>query len=384
MRAPFWFLLLAACAAQPVVPPITPPAAPEHREVEQQPQGVHAGFQSRELGLLEELPEPYGLTGVHLRKSAPYRELTRGLAVRIEPGLTCSGYVETLGELVLRIEASGHAKGEEGHEVLRILQVLVGEERTKLASYGDQPLARARADGVDLVPGGQMDAGDDLQLRGENWIVQGYPGGGRLRIPITARSNFLERHPEQWRLFLTRELAYDTVTFFDFMARLQAATVDVSSAVVALSQNAVAWENYLQRGYPQYPWENLANSWLVSSAWDRAPSGQFVLLHPEPGALMDVDRADTADLSAGLLVHGLGYLRYFGDDRAWFCGASATGCLTGDEGNGFGYGLTLHVGSTKASNPLPHISVGLLYHDGVEDDGFQVSLGVDVLRLLGR
>ena len=83
-------------------------------------------------------------------------------------------------------------------------------------------------------------------------------------------------------------------------------------------------------------------------------------------------------------MHGLGYLRYFGDDRAWFCGASATGCITGDEGNGFGYGVTLHLGSTRATNTLPHISVGLLYHDGVEDDGFQVSLGVDVLRLLGR
>jgi len=83
----------------------------------------------------------------------------------------------------------------------------------------------------------------------------------------------------------------------------------------------------------------------------------------------------------GLLVHGLGYIHYFGSDRSWFCGASATGCVTADEGNGFGYGITVHLGSTLVTSTLPHVSVGVLWHDGRDDDGLQVSLGIDLLRL---
>ena len=54
--------------------------------------------------------------------------------------------------------------------------------------------------------------------------------------------------------------------------------------------------------------------------------------------------ADSVDLSIPLLVHALGFV----------------------------YGLTVHCGSTPAGGTLPHISVGLLSHEGVDDDGFQV------------
>ena len=80
--------------------------------------------------------------------------------------------------------------------------------------------------------------------------------------------------------------------------------------------------------------ENVAHRTQLSAASDRAPSHQFVLVHPR-------------------------------------------------EGDGFGCGLALHCGSTHVGGTLPRISVGLSRREAA-DDGFQVSIGIDLLRLLDR
>jgi len=373
-------LLAAACSTGPRS---SRAFAIPAREAAQDPQGVpaFAGFLAKEPEA-KDPGEPYTVTGPHLRDKAGYLDLTRDLAVRIGPTLTCGDYVATLQQLLGRIEAKAGAKPE-AERAIATLQALVGEERTKLAPHGDRPLATAMSDRVGLVGGQAVDVSDGLGST-QWWVVTGFGGSAAPRIPMVAKATVDDRGTEVWRRFLDQDLAWGVATFFDFADRLQRATVDVDSAIVSLGQNNTAWQNYLQRGYPQYPWENFANSALVSSAWDRAPNHQFVLLHPELGVVFDVDRADSADLSVALLVHALGYIYYGGDDRSWFLGASATGSLTEDEGDGFGYGLTLHCGSTNAGGVLPHISVGLLWHEGVDDDGFQVSIGIDLVRLLDR
>ncbi|HEX6812135.1 MAG TPA: hypothetical protein VF384_10970 [Planctomycetota bacterium] len=379
MKAP-WLaaVLAAACASGPVSPPPfveIPPA------VAQDPASF-AGFVAKNEQA-EDPGSPWTVSGPHLRTAPQYVELVGDLDVHIGPTLTCSDYVATLQDLLERIEAKGFAARPEGKRALTILRALVGEERTRLAVHGDGPLAGARNDRVELLPGKAVDVADDLGFPNQSWVVTGFGGSDVPRIPMVAKTTIDARGTEVWRRFLDKDLAFCVATFFDFADRLQLATVDVDSAIVRLGQNAAAWQNYLQRGYPQYPWENFANGLLVSSAWDRAPRHQFVLLHPEPGIVFDVDRADSADLDLALLVHALGFLYYGGDDRGWFLGASATGALSEDEGDGFSYGLTLHAGFTNGDNPLPHVSVGLLWHEGVDDDGFQVSIGVDVLRLFG-
>jgi len=52
-------------------------------------------------------------------------------------------------------------------------------------------------------------------------------------------------------------------------------------------------------------------------------------------------------------------------------------------GDGFGYGVPLHAGFTTATTRCRTSRLGLLCHDGVADDGFQASIGFDVLGLFG-
>ena len=61
----------------------------------------------------------------------------------------------------------------------------------------------------------------------------------------------------------------------------------------------------------------------------------------------------------------------------------ATAALPADEDGGLGYGLTLHFGQSSPLRMLPHLDLGVLWHErGDGDEGIELSLGVDLLRLL--
>jgi hypothetical protein len=151
----------------------------------------------------------------------------------------------------------------------------------------------------------------------------------------------------------------------------------------------LGWSNYLEKGFSQYPWESVLNSYVTPKlfgafAWDKAPHEQLVFLHPELGIELDTRSAQDASAQVSLMIHALGYIHYFGETRDWFLGASATMTFS-DQDFGLGIGPTLHMGWANAYSILPHISVGAYWHD-FESGGRGPILGfsLDFWRLLNK
>jgi hypothetical protein len=150
-----------------------------------------------------------------------------------------------------------------------------------------------------------------------------------------------------------------------------------------------AWQNYLERGFSQYPWESAVNStitpWIFGEySWYDPPTSQLVVLHPEVGTLLDVRGTSGEGADPALLVHGLGYIRYFGDEREWFLGLSGTASF-GDDEAGIGYGPSLHFGHVKLSSKIPHISLSVLWQDYDKGDkGPILAISVDLWRMVSK
>lgn len=148
-----------------------------------------------------------------------------------------------------------------------------------------------------------------------------------------------------------------------------------------LSEINRAWENYLARGYSQYPWESALNS-LLSFSWDSPPSLQLIVAHPEPAVLLDARSSRGSALSGALLMHGLGLLFYTGAERSFYLGASLTGAATTNDNLGLGFGAAVHFGHAAVSARVPHISLALLWLDTTQAQDFPfVALSLDLWRL---
>lgn len=148
------------------------------------------------------------------------------------------------------------------------------------------------------------------------------------------------------------------------------------------------WKNYLERGFSQFPWESALNGYVTplfdEIAWYDPPRWQLIALHPEGGVLLDIRDRSSASVEPALIVHGLGMIRYFGDDRSWFLGVSATASFA-DEDFGLGFGPSLHFGNAFLGKNVPHLTVSALWHDFDEgSDGPIVAFSVDFWRFFSR
>lgn len=216
-------------------------------------------------------------------------------------------------------------------------------------------------------------------------------------------SMFFAGEPSQVVLRLDRKSALGASTPFAYYATLEQAIEFRAAAARMLAifgtlvqpqlertaqrlgEIDAGWTNYLEHGFSQYPWESWANGWLTDFSWSRPPRSQWVLLHPELGLVFDTRSTRSAEMETALLVHGVGYLYYGGDEREWFAGLSATASITGDASYGWGFGPTLHFGHTRLSSRVPHVSVSLLWHD-FEDGGNEPVLAatLDLWRLVDQ
>lgn len=354
-------LFLAACAgAPPTSAPSVAPTPPLVLSTADLP--VVAGFPCRELTSSVDV---FRYEVERVRDLPWYQQLGADNTVEPSAGMTADSFAKLVREL--RADARAIADVRVRRRLQDELDLLLQGARDGELKIGGRVLLDRWNRRDSITPG----------VRG--YFEVGAAGREDVSIPFTYDTDRPDRHGA----YMSEADAQVFVAITGRVARAIELNLPLLKVTQQLQANDTAWGNYLDRGYPQFPWEGVLNGFAVRSAWDSPPTGQFVLLHPEVGVVLDVERLRTSTFEPALLVHGLGYLHYFDDDRGWFLGASASLSLTGEEDVGMGYGITLHGGSTAADSALPHVSVGLLWREG-DDDGFQVAIGIDLLKLLKR
>ena len=147
--------------------------------------------------------------------------------------------------------------------------------------------------------------------------------GNKVRLLLT---------PEQMRQWRLLQNALSN------LVTEQVALVSASN-VQELKDAVERWENFLDRGYSQMPWESLVNGWLIEPPGfpELGPPGhQWILLHPTVGLELSVDPLDEAKVKEAMHVEFLGHIWYRGEQLGDYWGVSATVSLREDLDPGVG------------------------------------------------
>lgn len=140
-------------------------------------------------------------------------------------------------------------------------------------------------------------------------------------------------------------------------------THEVGQANVSgLQQRVERWDNFLNHGYSQLPWESLINGWLIPPsgvAGPGPPNHQWVIMHPSLGVELSTGSLSDTRVKEALHVEALGHIWYHGDMLDDYWGVSATISLRDDLDPGIG--AMVHINRNW--------NLGITWHN-VEDDPF--------------
>ena len=295
-------------------------------------------------------------------RTSPYHPARFGDAYLADVGAGRIGAV--VGDLVRRFDAEawGAHEPEQGRIVRQLYRLLSAVETALLAPGISGPLdtveeqdaflAALEAGGVGLRLLQMEPLVDDA---GEE--VPGYFGGSADELALFAwepdgehvRLLLAPAEVRQWRL-----LAYALDELLTRQVELvRRENVEDLRAAVA------RWENYLDEGYSQMPWEALVNGWLIEPPELGPPDRQWIVMHPTVGVELSVEPLDEATVKESLHVEALGHLWYRGRELDDYWGVSASISLREDLEPGIG--LLVHL--------KRHWNLGITWHD-VRDDPF--------------
>jgi len=377
-------------APAPVAPVVAPAAA---APATAQDPARYGGFTGTEQTAIDPV---YDMNLDGLRSHADYPTFTKALQKLPPKDVKAQAYLDALdADLASMRMRADFGSDPTGRQILNVLRAHIDRIAASLNTISadpqrlELPLATAlgRDQFVDEFWTEAVVRDVPWKLGEDGWEVHAYLEVGNQRfLPIYAWLHTGNSDPQTSKrtlvTYMSPAQALGVMAFCDAASLVRDSVNPIESTAAELRLINEAWNNYLMRGYPQFPWENVVNDWYASSAWNRPPTSQLVVLHPAPGLLMDIGSATTAELDVALLVHAIGYVHYIGDDRAWYVGGSATLAVPADDDIGLGYGLTVHCGNTTEKSIFPAIDVGLLWHEGTDDDGWMLSLGFDAARLL--
>jgi hypothetical protein len=203
--------------------------------------------------------------------------------------------------------------------------------------------------------------------------VPGYFGGQADEILLyewTAEGDSVRlllepKQVRQWR-FLQNTLS----TLVNNMAD-KLRSVNIRDLTLAVDR----WENFLERGYSQMPWESFINGYLIRPPGlpKLGPPGhQWIILHPSVGFELKVDSVDELRVKEVMNIELLGHIHYWGErlDKLW--GLSISTTLRDDMDPGLG--VQLHLSRNW--------NLGVSWHD-FEEDPF-LFMSVDLFSAASR
>jgi len=263
---------------------------------------------------------------------------------------------------------------------------LTGEESAALeyareTGYGSTRLHFVELRGIDPQVANTRRAARSLAL-GDGFapipVMIAMPSGQPERDPITHDPLF----PQQTHYSLIHGDA-DGKVYLRYLTCLRSLaqvirTIDqdrvVNHDLPAIREANQRWENRLLYGYYQYPWELLANGYIIDSTWDKPSRFQIVALHPEAAVTFSPERKEGSLPKPALLVHA-GVLIYLGSNFDGYVGLAATGSLAEDLGTGYGASMLMGHQQLRRRG-IPSVSLGIQRFDDVGDDLF-VTVGLD-------
>lgn len=178
---------------------------------------------------------------------------------------------------------------------------------------------------------------------------------------------------EKIRLLLTQEQVREWRLLEDALSNLlvkQIALVSVAN-IKALSDAVIRWENILDKGYSQMPWESLVNGWLIEPPGFPElgpPDHQWIFLHPTLGLELSTNPIKETRVKEVMHIELLGHIWYRGEQLHDFSGLSLAASLREDLDPGIG--LMFHI--------KRNWSIGVSWRD-LEEDPF-LFFSVDLFR----
>lgn len=219
-----------------------------------------------------------------------------------------------------------------------------------------------------------------LRLPGQEDDVPGYFGnrseapGDWLPLYLYDDAESELRDADVYRLTLARRHMRDWRLLEQTLSELLNSQIGVvrQENVRFLEHQVERWENYLDRGYSQMPWESLFNGYVLSLPEHGPPDRQWILLHPSLGIEASTSSIDDIRVKESLQVELLGHIWYRGDDLDNYWGVSASASFREDLDPGLG--VLVHL--------RRHWSLGVTWHDFDEDP--YLFLSVDLFRFARR
>lgn len=167
-----------------------------------------------------------------------------------------------------------------------------------------------------------------------------------------------------------------------FVNLVQRCGVELDKPTFKLLANRITaletqYDKYLYEGFPMFPWEALANSWLLTdkSIANGPPRNQLVFLHPAAGVVVAAGAGADTDLGAALSIEPVGWIHYNRDYSRWY-GASLVTVFPGDRNAGIGVALNYNA-----------FKLGVTWHDNSATDNYRdptIFLGLELYQFLGK
>jgi len=131
-----------------------------------------------------------------------------------------------------------------------------------------------------------------------------------------------------------------------------------SETAVAMQALEERFDKYLFEGFPMFPWEALANSWLLTdeSIANGPPRNQLVFMHFAAGVVGATGSASKNDIGGSLSLEPIGWVRYSEDYDSWY-GVSLLAVFPSDRDPGYGVAFNYN-----------QFKLGVTWHDYDNDE----------------
>lgn len=151
---------------------------------------------------------------------------------------------------------------------------------------------------------------------------------------------------------------------------------DIQRTAKAIGVLEAQFDKYLFNGFPMFPWEAAANSWVLTpeNIAGGPPRNLIVLMHPAAGVVGTVSSGSKSDIGGSLSIEPVGWIHYSADYEHWY-GASLLAAFPTDRSAGYGVAVN-----------FDNYKLGVTWNSdhGSGHNGATIFVGMDLLQFVSK